>query len=135
VAGRPFKFTPEEALERARWYLENHTQEDDLVPTVAGLAVYLKCSKSVLYEYQKHPDYAELTDVMAELMTKQHKMLTSGGLGGRFHPVVTRIMLSKHGDIERREVDNLSSDGSMSPVAPISAADVADALRSVLAEL
>lgn len=130
-----FKYTPGEVVEKARWYVENHTQEDDLVPTVAGLAVYLKCSKNVLYEYQKRPEYAALNDVMAELMTKQHKMLTSGGLGGRFHPVVTRIMLSKHGDIERREVDNLSSDGSMSPVAPISAADVADALRSVLAEL
>jgi len=135
VAGRPFKFTPEEALERARWYLANYEQEGDLVPTVAGLAVYMDCSKKILYNYQQHPDYAELIPVMDALMTKQHKLLTSGGLGGRFHPVVTRIMLSKHGDIERREVDNLSSDGSMSPIAPISAADVADALRSVLAEL
>ena len=49
---RPTKYN-EQILEKARDYIENHEQYDDLVPSVVGLAGAIDVSRSTLYKWAK----------------------------------------------------------------------------------
>lgn len=46
---------------------------------------------------------------------EQELLLISGGLGGGFNATIAKLMLTNHGYSDKAQVDNTSSDGSMSP--------------------
>ena len=46
-------------------------------------------------------------------------MLINGGLMGDFNASIAKVMMTKHGYSDKQEIDNTSSDGSMSPPQPL----------------
>lgn len=112
---RPTTYT-KELLKRAKFYADSYEEAGDLVPSVAGLAIYLNISRETVYAWSKDPEKSEFSDIVSRLMAKQEIKLLHGGLDGSFNPTISKLMLSKHGYSEKQDIDLSSKDGSMSPV-------------------
>jgi len=112
MAGRPTKLTPE-LLVKAKEYLDGGYLSDELVPTIAGLSLYIDISRVTVYEWAK--DNPEFTYIVEKLMGGQEKGLLKGALGGDYNASIAKLMLTKHGYTDKVEQDVKSSDGSMSP--------------------
>jgi len=97
---RPTKYN-DEVLEKAREYIENHEQYDDLVPSVEGLAYHIKVSKNSLYAWAEENE--EFLTTLEAVKTKQAKMLLSGGLSGDYNASIAKLMLYNHGYSEKQE--------------------------------
>jgi hypothetical protein len=78
------------------------------LPTDFGLALFLNVSRSTLYEWAKvNPKFAAL---MERLSNKQAVQLINKSLSGHYKSQKTvGAMLSKHGIVEKTEVDNNNS--------------------------
>lgn len=100
--GRPTKYGPE-VLEAAKAYLENYEAAGDVVPTIVGLACELGIAKSTCYDWASHDDKAEFSDLLTRIENKQERLLLSGSLKGEMEKVISKMMLSKHGWIEKSE--------------------------------
>lgn len=112
--GRPTKLT-DELISKAEMYLTDYPSNGDIVPTVAGLSVYLDIAKSSIYKYRD--ESARFSDTLERIESLQESKLVNGGLMGDFNATIAKLMLSNHGYSEKQVVDNTSSDGSMSPQA------------------
>lgn len=115
---RPTEYNSK-VLAKARDYLKNYEQYGDVVPTVAGLACELDFHRDTLYEWAKHEDKKDFSDILTRVMQIQERKLVSGGLVGGFNPAVTKMMLTKHGYSDKQELDHSSKDGSMSPLVVV----------------
>ena len=110
--GRPSKLA--ESINKAKDYLMGgYETVGDVVPSVAGLACYLGISRSTAQEYAKENE--EFSGTLEAIKTLQENKLINKGLVGDFNPTITKLMLANHGYSDKAEVDNKSSDGSMSP--------------------
>jgi len=118
--GRPTIYT-NEMLEKAFEYIglfdlrqgERECNVDqEIIPTVVGLCRYIDRSKSTVYSWLKDEDKGDFLDIVSALEESQHISLVSGGLSGGYNPMITKLILYKHGYSEKMEVDNTSSDGS-----------------------
>jgi len=98
---RPTKYN-DEVLEKARDYIENHEQYDDLVPSVVGLAGAIDVSRSTLYKWGEEND--EFSDILDRINEDQERKLLSGGLGGDFNSNIVKLMLGKHGYSDKHDV-------------------------------
>jgi hypothetical protein len=108
ITGRPTKLTPE-ALERAKQYIDGAYMLDELVPTVAGLALYVGIRKSTIYEWAK--ENKDFSDFLDAVMTKQEKGLLKGGIEGVYNSTITKLMLTKHGYTDKQETAHTGPDG------------------------
>lgn len=120
--GCPSKLT-EELIAKAKEYLYGgyKEHEDSVIPSVAGLACYLGLARSTVYEYGKQQSDLgrEFSDTLEGVMAIQELKLINSGLTGTFNPTITKLMLANHGYSEKQQVDHQSSDGSMTPSAPV----------------
>lgn len=108
----------EEHLELALDYEARWQELGDVVPQVAGLACHVGVASSTLYDWSKQdgPLQRAFSEVLARVMDGQHRSLVNGGVSGEHNHVIAKLILtSKHGYTERSQVDNVSSDESMSP--------------------
>jgi hypothetical protein len=112
--GRPSKYKPEYD-DKALEYLERYEELGELVPTVAGLAMYLGVARSSVNLWAIQDDKPGFSEAFERIKTCQEIKLVSGGLGGAYNSAISKLMLHNHGYSEKTEVDNKSSDGSMSP--------------------
>lgn len=104
--GRPSKLT-QQLVERAMMYVIGGYQETDLrevVPTIAGLSMYLGVSRSIVNQWasdaKDEPDNdlkQQFLDIAQAIKAKQEIMLVSGGLRGDFNPTIAKLLLHKHG--------------------------------------
>ena len=74
------------------------------VPSVVGLAVYLNVSKSTLYKWAEE-GRGTFSDTLELCNDKQHSMLMSKGLTGKFNSTITKLMLANHGHSEKTSTD------------------------------
>jgi len=107
AGGRPTTYD-DEVLANARLYLEKYEEDGELVPTIAGLAGYVKRSRSTLYKWEQEKTYPELSDILEEIKECQEKKLIKGGLSSNFNAVITKMMLTKHGYSDKQEIDHTS---------------------------
>lgn len=110
--GRPTKLT-DELKAKAELYLTDYLSNEDIVPSVAGLACYLDIAKSTVYKYKEEDE--QFSDTLSRIESLQERLLLKGGLLGDFNPTITKLMMSNHGYSDKAQVDNVSSDGSMKP--------------------
>lgn len=94
-----------EIIEKSLDYLENFSNYEQVVPTVAGLAVHIGKSRETVYEWSKKEDRKEFSDILCQLMAKQEILLVNKGLSGEFNPAIDKMMLTKHGYSDKQEVD------------------------------
>lgn len=110
--GRPTKYN-EGMQAKADQYVAHPEDFDDVVPTAAGLSLVLGVNKDTLYEWAKHHEI--FSDTLKALNNVQEKRLVNGSLMNDYNATISKLMLANHGYREKSEVDNKSSDGSMTP--------------------
>mgnify|MGYP001102450490 CR=1 FL=1 len=112
AGGRPTKYNAT-IQKKAEEYIKNLPQ-DEVVHTVEGLADHINVARSTVYKWRD--EIEEFSDTLEIILRKQAKTLINRGLTGEFNAPMTKMLMNvNHGYRERNEVDNLSSDGSMSP--------------------
>ena len=91
--------------EEAKKYLMGGWQEvGDMIPSVAGLACYLGVSREVIYNWKEKDE--TFLDILRSILTLQERTLLNGGLGKDFNPVITKLVLGKHGYSEKQEIQH-----------------------------
>lgn len=114
-AGRPTKYT-EELVAAAEAYVSGGWKDlGDKVPSIVGLAMEIGVSCETCHTWDKEEGKEAFSDILMRVRNGQHRELINGGLGGEFSPVITKMMMTKHGYSDRQELDHKSSDGSMTP--------------------
>lgn len=111
---RPTKLT-DELIKDAEAYIYSidgepagWTGPDIVVPTIEGLAVYLHVSRDSIYEWVK--SNTTFSDIIEDIRAEQARTLVNKGLSGAFNSTITKLMLNKHGYVEKNETD-LTSNG------------------------
>lgn len=110
---RPTKLTTE-LIKSAQEYLETYTT---VVPTIEGLALYLKVNRDTLYDWEATNRDQAFSDIISDLKAKQASELIDGTLTGKYNATIAKLILSgRHNYIEKREQDITSNGDSISPV-------------------
>lgn len=100
---RPTKLT-KCYLETARDYSEHWEEKyNQTVPSIVGLANHLGVARSTIYEHAKRS--REFQDILDRIQSQQEEVLFTGSLTGKFNPVISKLMLTKHGYSDKTEVD------------------------------
>lgn len=110
--GRPTDYD-ELTIPKALTYLATLDERGEVVPTKAGLSLYLGVHRDTVHEWGRQ--HSAFSDVLDQLEAQQQIALVSGGLSGRYNSPITKLLLHKHGYSDKQEVDHRSGDGSMSP--------------------
>ena len=119
---RPTKYTPA-ILEKTKKYIKLTEDEDVQVvkqengekgyimyenklkvrlPSIEGLAFYLKVNKDTIHEWKKI--HKKFSDLIRELLAKQGELLINKGLSGEYNSTIAKLLLSKHGFREKIDI-------------------------------
>lgn len=101
---RPTKLTPE-LLEKAEKYLADNDALGPaaLLPTVERLCLILDIDRDTYYEWEhKRPQF---TGIARRLRLSSADKLQQNSLAGRWNPLISKLLLSKHGYVEESKVD------------------------------
>lgn len=105
AGGRPTKYS-EEILELAKEYRDiKRPNKDEVIPMVEGLSLHLHIRKDTIYNWIKDEDKEEFSDVVAEILSKQARILSNGSLKGVLNASISKLLLNKHGYRESTETD------------------------------
>jgi hypothetical protein len=110
--GRPTILTPE-LKAKAREYVDRFAEQGDVIPSAAGLACWLKISKSSIYNFGDRD--AEFMDTLSAIQAKQEALTLNNGMTGVFNSTIAKLVLANHGYSDKVQQDHTSSDGSMTP--------------------
>lgn len=119
AGGRPIEYS-EETLTKAREYIQSCIDEEyefhktrgeksdsyeekirTKLPKIEGLALYLKVSRDTIYDWEKK--YKQFSDMLEELRQLQAQRLIDGAMSGRYNPTIAKLLLAKHGYVEKSE--------------------------------
>lgn len=115
--GRPTKLTDELKAKATKYLKGGHLSCGDIVPSIAGLSRHLNVTRQTLYNFGEQS--TEFLDMLDDIKAEQERLLINNGLVGDFNSTIAKLMLVKHGYSDKQEIDNTSSDGSMTPHAPV----------------
>ncbi len=109
---RPTDYTPE-VQARADAYVDGGFVEvGDIVPSRAGLAVELGCSRQTLTNWEKIPEFL---DTLGRLSFLQERISLNGGLKGDLNSTIVKLLLANHGYSDKVQQENthrIVDDGS-----------------------
>ena len=69
--GRPSAYDEEKTIFMAEDYLENYKDNNELIPSIAGLAMHLGVSRSTVNLWATQPDKARFSDTLEQIKAKQ----------------------------------------------------------------
>lgn len=103
MIGRPTKLT-EELFAAAREYLDREgSYGDPRLPSIEGLALHLGVHRDTLHTWDKED--GRFSDILEELRQRQAKKLIDKGLNNLYNSTISKLILSKHGYVEKQETD------------------------------
>lgn len=104
MKGRPTLYS-EEILDNTEKYILSckDTLTKVNIPTIEGLAIFLKINKDSIYTWRKL--YSDFSELIEELLAHQAKALINNGLSGRYNPTIAKVLLTKHGYREGTDSD------------------------------
>ena len=103
IMGRPTKLN-DELVELAHEYLLQHDiSVGTLLPTIEGLAMHLNIRRDTLYEWETQNK--EFSDILEGVRQMQASKLIQNSLVNRYNPTISKMLLSKHGYVEKTEKD------------------------------
>lgn len=110
AAGRPLEYDSERHVLEAMKYIascEDKTENGQLVqvkvPTIEGLALYLRISRDTVYTWSKQ--YSEFSDIIEQLKLTQADRLINNGLSGSYNSTIAKVILTKHGYTDKQEIE------------------------------
>lgn len=104
---RPTKLTDELAQKAKKYAKDGYLTVDEVIPTIAGLAIYLGVSRSTLYEYKKQD--SEFSDTLEMILQNQERLLINRSLTGDFNATIAKLMLANHDYSDKQEIKNTTS--------------------------
>lgn len=111
--GRPTNCTPT-IKEEARWYVQGGWElVGDAFPSVVGLACELDTNEARLYDWGGRDE--EFAEILMAIKATQQRTLLTGGAKGKLNPVITKLILGRHGYHEKVDSNFSNPDGSMRP--------------------
>jgi len=132
--GRPTLYT-EHTVAQAEQYLEDckdkytavpiYTEDGDVVldqdgvqktrmkkivnlPSIAGLARYLKVSRETIYAWSSQPEKIKFSDIVGQVLIEQEQRLLSNGISGEYNCVIAKLILTKHGYSDKQELSGVN---------------------------
>jgi len=102
---RPTKYC-DEMVEKAEYYLDNYESLGDVMPQIAGLAVYLDISRETVYDWSKQDNKTKFSDIVEKIMACQESVLFNNGLKGEFNASLTKLALCKHGYSDNQNISH-----------------------------
>lgn len=103
-----------EMLDAALEYIQGgYIGHDQVVPSIAGMAVALGVARSTLYVWAE--DHDEFSDMLALTQDVQESIALNKGLASEFNATIVKLLLAKHGYSDKQELAHSSPDGSMTP--------------------
>lgn len=107
--GRPTLLTneiKEKAWEYIDWFMSDEAQDMEnnleVIPSMAGLAIFLGVSRRALYLWRDKDD--EFMHTLEALQNAQESILINNGLKGKFNPTISKLALANHGYSDKQEV-------------------------------
>ena len=100
--GRPTKYT-EEILDKARYYLKNYEECGDVIPSHIGLSLYIEICTSTVYDWASQKEKKPFSDILDQILNKQHQVLITKGLTGEFNSNICKLVLGKHGYHDKQD--------------------------------
>jgi hypothetical protein len=101
--GRTRLLTPE-LIERAQLYLTEWENEGDVIPSIAGLALFLGVSRDSVHTWRHQNEL--FSDTLAALLAKQERITLNKGLTGDFTAPISKLVLHNHGYSDKAEALN-----------------------------
>lgn len=112
VMGRPTKYN-DELQARAERYIFDYADQGDVIPSAAGLCVWLGISRPTLHEWDRaHPNFSNTLDAIRSL---QERAALNKGLTGEFNSTIVKLVLANHGYSEKSAIEHSNPDGSLRP--------------------
>lgn len=106
AGGRPTKYDAEEVAKSVVEYI-TECNENNYLPSIEGLAVKLKVWRSTLHDWADpksdvyHPEFH---DIFEQLKARQAMQLIQNGLVNNYNSTITKLILTKHGYVDRQDV-------------------------------
>jgi len=105
AVGRPTKYNAEVQAVADR-YIGDFVNQGDVVPSQAGLCVWLGISKHTSQEWGKiHPEFSATLEAIKVI---QEKLTLSGGLTSTFNATICKLLLANHGYSEKQQIEEKS---------------------------
>lgn len=101
--GRPSKYN-DELQAHAERYIFDYAEQDDVIPSAAGLCVWLGISRPTLHEWERA--YPEFSNTLAAIKELQEKTALNKGLTGAFNSTIVKLVLANHGYSDRQALDH-----------------------------
>lgn len=114
-AGRPTRLNADvlkQTNEYISFFLMTEAEREDIgdkrknifevVPSVAGLAIYLNIARSTLQLWEKSDN--EFSGTLDRLKAVQEVLLVNGGLKGDLNSTITKLMLTNHGYSDKQDI-------------------------------
>lgn len=115
--GRPSKLTPQ-VIQQAWDYLHEiesiSPTAGGLLPTKERLALKLGVTRQTMENWAK--ESADFLDIVNNLEKLQADRLIQFSLIGKYNPMISKLLLSKHGYVEKSEQDVTSDGKGLQPV-------------------
>jgi len=113
AGGRPTKLTRELVDKAAAYVLEtDNFYPGSLLPTVERLSLILNVDPDTLYDWSSKEDptplQQEISEILKRLKRTQADKLVQLGLAGKYNPVITKLMLTKHDYSDKSTVEEKS---------------------------
>ena len=105
---RPTKYN-KEILDQTREYLASVPNEEEVIPSIEGLALFLNLARSTIYDWSGQESKKEFSDIIEAILALQGRTLLNGSLRGKLNPVIAKVILSKHGYREGTDVHDESA--------------------------
>ena len=103
MAGRPVSFTKQLQKDAGK-YIDEYEKYDHAVPSLVGRCDVINRAKSTIYDWAKRDDN-EFSDILAAINEKQELVTFNGALKGTLNPMISKLLLGKHGYHDRQDID------------------------------
>lgn len=111
MAGRKSKIKDMLKLGQEYLHKQGYIKNGEIIPSMAGLALYANCSRSSLYNYASSSE--EFKDILELIKARQEVELINKGLKGEFNASIAKLMLANHGYSEKQTLDHQSQGSSI----------------------
>jgi len=100
--GRPLEYEAVKIAKGVAAYI-TASKKQHYLPTIEGLAVHLCVARETLYAWAKK--FPEFSDIFEQLRAAQASQLIQNGLIGTYNSTITKLMLTKHGYVDKAHVE------------------------------